>query len=151
MTAYRMRFIYGNGRQVFPWEIVTPNDNGIIEIYPGHESPTIQIREVNIPGKEIQRMSYIRFGENNSDVYVYLCVDGGIECCDCIMLDRCFHVNSAEAMAQHLRDHIQRGHVVPDGVIQAIIDNANFDPSKDRPNALSPLTTEPSAYLPPAG
>ena len=150
MTAYRKRFIYRDGLEVYPWEVVMPDDDGIISIIPDAEVEEIQIKAFDDQGKE-QRMSYIRFGENNSDVYVYLCVDGGIECCDCAMLDRCFHVNSAEAMAQHLRDHIQHGHVVPDGVIDRIIDNANFDPTKDRPNALSPLTTEPSAYLPPAG
>ena len=77
-------------------------------------------------------MSYVRFGENGSQVFVYLHVQGGIECCDC-PLGECYWAHTAAEMADHLREHLAAGHVVPDGVIDRILANPDLEPTLDRP------------------
>lgn len=85
-------------------------------------------------------MSYIRFGEADSSVYVYLTIDGGIECCGCSLSD-CYEAGTAEEMADHLREHLAAGDVVPEGVIERILANPELDPLKDRPD--SPFSRGP--------
>lgn len=80
-------------------------------------------------------MSYVRFGEKGSDVYVYLDVDGTIHCCGCFLLpedEHCPRTATAAGMADHLRRHLAAGHVVPSGVIECIEANPQLDPLLDR-------------------
>lgn len=59
-------------------------------------------------------MSYARFSED-SDVYVFLHVAGGLTCCGCSLqkqgVDPAFA--RTESMLHHLREHQQAGHKVP--------------------------------------
>ncbi len=61
-------------------------------------------------------MSYVRWGENDSDVYVFEDVNGGVTCCGC---DDGQNL-SAEEMGRHLSWHIAQGDEVPVGVIEAV-------------------------------
>lgn len=58
-------------------------------------------------------MSYARFGSQDSDVYVFLCVSGHLECCGCSLSDT-WAYRSTDAMIAHLREHQRRGDVVPE-------------------------------------
>ena len=84
-------------------------------------------------------MSYIRFGERGSDVYVYLTDEDApqttVHCCACLLdpEDACRWATDVQVMATHLKRHQEAGHAVPDGVIDAILDNPHHDPSRDRP------------------
>jgi hypothetical protein len=69
-------------------------------------------------------MSYIRFGEEDSSVYVYEHVNGWIDCCGCSILPDCGKFYTSEAAAAHLREHLAAGDHVPDSV---------FDDVKYRP------------------
>lgn len=72
-------------------------------------------------------MSYVRFGPNSS-VYVFMHVDGFLECCGCLVNDECIEIHSTAGMVAHLREHIAEGHALPDHVIPAIEadDASNF-------------------------
>lgn len=65
-------------------------------------------------------MSYARFGQDKSSVYVYLSVKGHLECCGC-MLDETGNASwvypDTDSMIAHLREHIAAGDTVPDNVI----------------------------------
>lgn len=66
------------------------------------------------------RVSYARFGQDGSDVYVYMSVRGHLECCGCIRAtsgDVCPRADSTEEMVTHLQQHIEHGDTVPDYVI----------------------------------
>jgi hypothetical protein len=69
-------------------------------------------------------MSYARFGWDGSDVYVYLCVDGHLECCACLLSTDWKH-RSTDDMIAHLRTHQAAGHTVPPHVIPKL--EANRD------------------------
>lgn len=61
-------------------------------------------------------MSYARFGPD-SDIYVYLHVDGYLHCCACLLPDDSrdsFTCNTTDDMITHLRDHATAGHRIPD-------------------------------------
>jgi len=76
-------------------------------------------------------VSFIRFGERGSDVYVFESTSSVYECCDCDLdprRDRRHHTPSAAAMAEHLREHLRAGDVVPDGVIEAVLANGDIVP-----------------------
>lgn len=65
-------------------------------------------------------MSYVRFGEDDSDVYVFEHVAGGLLCCGCSLGE--FPPGSSpwtdvDRFIGHLREHIAAGDVVPDQVI----------------------------------
>lgn len=66
-------------------------------------------------------MSYARFSEE-SDVYVYASVAGGVECCGCSMGD-CFVAESTDEMVEHLQQHIEKGDMVPDDIESALQDD----------------------------
>lgn len=63
-------------------------------------------------------MSYIRWGDD-SDVYVYAHTQGGVCCCACILnapVNQLYPDTaciSANAMLDHLQEHINAGHKVP--------------------------------------
>lgn len=77
-------------------------------------------------------MSYVRFGSDGSDVYVFDHVAGHIECCYCSLLPRdngergFFECNTSEEMIAHLNEHIQAGHCVPDWVIEFVTKGRNL-------------------------
>jgi hypothetical protein len=52
-------------------------------------------------------MSYVRAGESDSDVYVYMST-AGLICCGGRAM------TSTAAMVEHLREHIADGHFPPD-------------------------------------
>lgn len=70
-------------------------------------------------------MSYVRFGEDGSDVYVFRTQVGGVEmfeCCGCSFvgdesLSWSFRVVSAAAMVDHLLSHRDGGEVVPQAAL----------------------------------
>lgn len=64
-------------------------------------------------------MSYCRWSAE-SNVYVYLDVGGYINCCGC---DRSGYNGDTETMVKHLEDHIADGHLVPDYVIPALLED----------------------------
>lgn len=65
-------------------------------------------------------MSYVRFGEGGSDVYVYPS-SSGIECCGCrFPADRDPTFTSRQKAIDHLVAHQEAGHTVPDYVIERL-------------------------------
>lgn len=66
-------------------------------------------------------MSYARFGWDDSDVYVYLDVNGSLCCCACALNwqgdDGVFpasrYLDTTASMVAHLREHEAAGHEVP--------------------------------------
>lgn len=64
-------------------------------------------------------MSYVRFGEDESDVYVYLDCDGYLCCCACRLGEAWQHY-STEACLAHLDAHRAAGHCVPDHCIEGL-------------------------------
>lgn len=59
-------------------------------------------------------MSYVRFGEDSSDVYVYASVDC-LNCCGCRMFGS-YNTTSRTSMIKHLKDHQKLGDIVPESV-----------------------------------
>ena len=57
-------------------------------------------------------MSYARF--SHADVYVFMNVNGYLDCCGCILGDQ-YAFHSTDAMIDHLAQHRDAGHDVPDG------------------------------------
>jgi hypothetical protein len=68
-------------------------------------------------------MSYIRFNEDGSDVYVFLNCDGYLSCCGC-KLDQAWQHYSTADMLDHLRAHIGAGHCVPDHAFAGLKEHA---------------------------
>lgn len=75
-------------------------------------------------------MSYARFDET-SDVYVFMHVDGWLECCFCSLGPDSFKAHSTQEMVDHLARHLK----VPDGVIEDLWadDAENFPPDGGDP------------------
>jgi hypothetical protein len=74
-----------------------------------------------------QGMSFARFREGYSDVYVYEHANGFIECCGCSITEPTeweqvgfFHANTAQEILDHLDLHIKEGHLVPELCIERI-------------------------------
>lgn len=62
-------------------------------------------------------MSYSRFGWDNSDVYIFEHVGGGIECCGCpLPEDAQTQFTDLAQLEEHLGAHEAVGHTVPAGV-----------------------------------
>jgi len=89
-------------------------------------------------------MSYVRMGEDGSDVYVYM-TTAGLICCGGRAM------TSTAAMVDHLRGHIADGDCVPPDVIPALEadDESNFPPGGEltaKPELLAiHITGEPCA------
>lgn len=66
-------------------------------------------------------MSYCRFG-NDSDVYLYMHVDGQHVCCSCRMLDERpdVYMYNAQSALMHLKGHKTAGHRVPKYALTAL-------------------------------
>lgn len=69
-------------------------------------------------------MSYVRFGSEGSDVYVYLDVSGYLCCCACHLGDHWEH-RSTDAMIAHLQEHRDAGHCVPQFCIDRLLADKN--------------------------
>lgn len=75
-------------------------------------------------------MSFVRFGSDGSQVYIYDDVRGYKICCFCAFTpwddeaERTaapdFHTNDLDAMLTHIAEHRTAGHVVPDWVDQRL-------------------------------
>jgi len=76
-------------------------------------------------------VSYARFAED-SDVYVYLHVDGWLECCFCSLGPDSFKAHSTQEMVDHLGGHPR----VPEDVIPALWadDVESFPPDGGSPS-----------------
>ena len=61
-------------------------------------------------------MSYVRFGWDGSDVYVFDSCSGRIECCGC-RFGNAFNCGVPEEMIAHLATHRRAGHFVPEYAI----------------------------------
>lgn len=61
-------------------------------------------------------MSLVRWGVDNSDVYVYQGEPGPWVCCACHLLDGSSFRGSADDMITHLEEHKRNGDIVPDYV-----------------------------------
>jgi hypothetical protein len=57
-------------------------------------------------------VSFARFSED-SDVYVYLGIDGTFQCCGCWLSGTSVRLDSTDDMISHLRRHQVAGHSVP--------------------------------------
>ena len=64
-------------------------------------------------------MSYARF-TSDSDVYVFEHVEGGYECCGCILDMSSFRCKTILEMLCHLEYHKNAGHEVPDYCIDQL-------------------------------
>jgi hypothetical protein len=61
-------------------------------------------------------LSYARFSEGESEVYVYRHIFGDLRCCSCRILANHldFVALTEEDMLAHLNEHRALGHLVPD-------------------------------------
>jgi hypothetical protein len=68
-------------------------------------------------------MSFVRWGEQNSDVYVYGGADF-LRCCVCGVQDDGldFKTLSYQEMIDHLKEHRRVGHVVPESAFKNLLD-----------------------------
>jgi hypothetical protein len=64
-------------------------------------------------------VSYARFGKE-SDVYVYLDIDGYLCCCGCRLEDPAWPHYSTESMLLHLAEHERQGDMVPASCIEGL-------------------------------
>lgn len=64
-------------------------------------------------------MSYARFGQDGSDVYVYLDCGGWLACCGCSLHDE-GRFDTTANLITHLELHKAAGHDVPDECIEAL-------------------------------
>lgn len=72
-------------------------------------------------------MSYARFSDF-SDVYVFAHVDGYVSCCGCLLSDNWEH-HSAQDVVDHLIDHVEAGHRVPEALLDVTLyDEDDFLP-----------------------
>lgn len=65
-------------------------------------------------------MSYARFGWEDSDVYVFLAVEGHLECCSCPLANATQRFPSTAKMIDHLDAHRAQGHTVPDSTYDGL-------------------------------
>jgi hypothetical protein len=65
-------------------------------------------------------MSFVRFGEQGSDVYVYESTAGGFECCRCELRGGIVTVPDPAGMIEHPLEHRAAGHVVPQSALDEL-------------------------------
>ncbi len=84
-------------------------------------------------------MSYARFS-HTSDIYVY-CGAISWHCCGCFLqLGVTFSAEEPRSMADHVREHIDAGDLVPDGVVEALLSDADAYEAEADARALDNLT-----------
>jgi len=84
-------------------------------------------------------VAYARFGSDDSDVYVFLATSGHLECCACLLGDK-WDFHTTDEMLGHLDEHRAAGHCVPQGCIDALVEDkaendqwiARYDPAEER-------------------
>lgn len=69
-------------------------------------------------------MSYIRFGEEGSDVYVIETAAFKYECVGCT-LDKNAHTDDLQKFLLHLAAHVSLEHNIPDTLIQRLKEEEN--------------------------
>ena len=74
-------------------------------------------------------MSYARFSRD-SDVYVFLSVEGYLDCCGCTLNKKgedihygSFHSYTTKDMLDHLKHHRQVGDDVPDYCMESLLED----------------------------
>lgn len=70
-------------------------------------------------------MSYVRFGHEDSDVYVYL--GGTLQCCGCILASQSRSFTTTAALLEHLREHEAAGHTVPRSAVDGLLADAEVN------------------------
>ena len=71
-------------------------------------------------------MSLARFGADGSDVYVFEMAcreDSVFECCGCLLWkegDDSTSALTAQEMIDHLKKHVEAGHIVPDYTLEEL-------------------------------
>jgi hypothetical protein len=71
-------------------------------------------------------MSYARFGANDSNVYVYDSVNGGIVCCGCALTNEAGAIHTFDTSGKilaHLDKHRAKGDLVPDYTYEEIVED----------------------------
>jgi hypothetical protein len=71
-------------------------------------------------------VSYCRFWWDDSDVYVYADVSGGITCCACGLAGSSVNVETPAEMLAHLLEHRAAGHTVPEHALEALREEAGL-------------------------
>jgi hypothetical protein len=79
-------------------------------------------------------MSFARFGPQ-CDVYVFAHVGGFVQCCGCQLGDK-WDFHSPEAIVEHLKEHVEAGHLVPEKIL---------DPSTYEPEDFTPYESDTEA------
>jgi hypothetical protein len=87
-------------------------------------------------------MSYIRFGTDGSDVYVYHATDGVLVCSGCPFRVPVGWFAKRSEMINHLLEHQHAGHCVPAWVIENLFEEIkemgdDVDTEKVGPHAVS--------------
>lgn len=65
-------------------------------------------------------MSYIRFGEDGSNVYMYGSKDDWICCCFCALAEKSQYLKTHQDAMMHLDEHRKHGHIVPEHVYERL-------------------------------
>lgn len=65
-------------------------------------------------------MSLVRFGQDDSDVYVYESNGGTLECCGCPRAEGRVSLKTSGEMIAHLKAHVEAGDTVPDYVFEEL-------------------------------
>lgn len=66
-------------------------------------------------------MSYCRFGERGSDVYVICTGDNHLECMACCLnSEKTLRYTTRKEMINHLKEHMEKGHTVPSFVFKRL-------------------------------
>lgn len=71
-------------------------------------------------------MSYVRFNQDGSEVYLYGS-DSGIVCCGCKLEEDGWATLSPKDMLEHLRQHVKAKHVVPGWLFELIKEEVKSD------------------------
>lgn len=92
-------------------------------VHSGPRAPDAQPQALEPVGEE--PCKHVRFGEEGSSVYVFLCYTGWLECCACRLRDgNHFVVRETRQMLDHLDAHVDAGHCVPDHALASLKEHA---------------------------
>jgi hypothetical protein len=64
-------------------------------------------------------MAYSRFYE--SDIYIYPSVLGDVVCSGCLLGTKSVNIENDDQLREHLEAHSKAGHVLPDNLLQEIL------------------------------
>lgn len=75
-------------------------------------------------------MSYARWSDESS-VYVFAHVNGGVQCCGCILNGQ-WDFYSADEVVAHMKEHVAAGHQVPERLLDVALYRADsFKPREE--------------------